>query len=70
MKNTWQKNCYENWKRIKHKTDWNSVYWFTLWIIISLFYLVVSYNNFAPIGYILLLNCWISADKEEKIYVC
>lgn len=70
MKNTWQKNCYENWKRIKYKTNWNDVYWLTLWIIVSLFYLVASYNNFTLIGYILLLNCWISADKEEKIYVC
>lgn len=67
MKNTWQRNCYENWKRIKYKTDWNHVYWFTLWIIISSFYLVVSYNNFALIVYILLLNCWLWINEEDRL---
>lgn len=65
--NNWKKNCYNNWQRIKYKTDWNSVYWFTLWIIISLFYLVVSYNDFALIGYILLLNCWLWINKEDRL---
>ena len=65
--NNWKRNCYENWKRIKYKTDWNHVYWFTLWIIISSFYLVVSYNDFALIGYILLLNCWLWINEEDRL---
>lgn len=67
MKNTWQKNCYENWKRIKYKTDWNSIYWTTLWILISAFFL--GMNNFPDlIGYLVLLNCWIWIDEEERLY--
>lgn len=65
--NNWQRNCYENWKRIKYKTDWNHVYWFTLWIIISSFYLVVNYNDFALIGYILLLNCCLWINEEDRL---
>ena len=65
--NTWQKNCYKNWQRIKYKSDWNSVYWFTLWILITMLFLG-SYNDFAFIGYTLLLDFFISVDKEERIY--
>ena len=67
MKNTWQKNCYENWKRIKYKTDWNSVYWTIIWILISAFFL--GMNSFLDlIGYLALLNCWIWIDEEERLY--
>ena len=67
MMNTWQKNYYKNWQRIKYKSDWNSVYWFMLWILITILFLG-SYNDFAFIGYTLLLGFFISVDKEERIY--
>lgn len=73
MKNTWKKNCYENWKRIKYKTDWNFVYWITWWIECLLIFINGGYYNSYSIYFIFILFISIfylfyMEEEGERLY--
>ena len=70
MKNTWQKNCYKSWQRLK--LDWNFLYWYSLFILISLIFAYTNLNSVSISGYFLLWLCFFgiigTTEEGDRLY--
>lgn len=70
--NTWQKNCYENWKRIKYK-NWDFAYWIVWWIECLLIFINGGYYNLYSIYlfiflYVSTLYLFYMEEEGERLY--
>lgn len=70
--NTWQKNCYKSWQRLRLKLDWNFIYWYSLFILISLIFAYANLNSVSISGYFLLWLCFFgvigTTEEGDRLY--
>lgn len=68
MMNTWKKNCYKSWQRL----NWDFIYWYSLFILISLIFAYTNLNSVSISGYFLLWLCFFgitgTTAEGERLY--